>query len=206
MRFGKCLEVFYSSLKTIHYPDLMIRFTLTFSKLAQTLFLLSDHMLWLSRTGLFRSINSKKWTQLSNKYWLLAIIMNLSRDVYEIMQLIDIHYTSTKNKSTIITTSLSRATTSITSSITRLNLSNISSISYLTRHDINRLTLYSYSLLYAHRDIVIDTVKNFCDVFIPLTALGYTNLTPRTIGILGVISSIAGLITILEPSTKLMPV
>ncbi|KAI8127594.1 hypothetical protein CVS40_3031 [Lucilia cuprina] len=48
--FGKCLDVFYASLRTIHYPDLAIRITLTMGKISQAL---------LARTGLSKVSNAK---------------------------------------------------------------------------------------------------------------------------------------------------
>lgn len=186
LRFGRCVDIFYSSLRTIHYPDLTIRVTLTLSKLSQSLFLLADHFMWLARTGLFKGINTNRWGKFANKYWLLSIIMNLCRDVYEIFQLIDLHKAGTK------------------SGITRAS-PKISPLHVNSLRDFNRLALHSYALVLGHKDVAVDTVKNLCDLFIPLTALGYTRLSPRTIGLLGAISSAAGLWALLEPTAKLTP-
>ncbi|XP_030387663.1 peroxisomal membrane protein 11B [Scaptodrosophila lebanonensis] len=182
LRLGKSLDVFYATLRTIHYPDLAIRVTLTMSKLSQALFLVADHFLWLARTGLVK-INAKKWSEVANKYWLFSIIMNLCRDFYEIMRALDLHRASCN------------------SGISRRKLpAKLNSPS-----DFKRLALQSYVLMLGHKDIVVDTVKNLCDFFIPLTALGYTKMTPRTIGLLGAISSLAGLWALLEPEAKLTP-
>ncbi|XP_055917599.1 peroxisomal membrane protein 11B-like [Eupeodes corollae] len=183
LRFGKCLDLFYASLKTFHYPDAAIRVTLTLSKLSQALYLIADHLMWLSRTGLFKSINARKWSQTANKYWLLSITMNLCRDVYEILRLVDLHRAA--RKSGVANTRLSACIRS--------------------PRDFQRLALQSYGVLYGHRDVVVDTVKNVCDFFIPFAALGYANLSPRTIGLLGTISSMAGIMVMAEPSTQLLP-
>lgn len=58
----------------------------------------------------------------------------------------------------------------------------------------------------ARKDVVCDAIKNSCDFFIPFTALGCTNFTPSTIGALGVVSSIAGLIAVIDPKCKLTPI
>ncbi|KAH8327035.1 hypothetical protein KR074_001069 [Drosophila pseudoananassae] len=182
LRFGKCVDVFYGTLKTIHYPDLTIRVTLTLSKLSQSLFLFADHFLWLARTGL-TAVNAKRWSSIANKYWLFSIIMNLCRDFYEILRVLDLHRSSCK------------------SGITRCPIP----ASINSKEDLKRLALHSYGIVQAHKDIMVDTVKNACDFFIPLTALGYTSLTPKTIGLLGAISSVAGLWALLEPKAKLTP-
>ncbi|XP_054277837.1 peroxisomal membrane protein 11B [Macrosteles quadrilineatus] len=56
-----------------------------------------------------------------------------------------------------------------------------------------------------NKDLVVDTLKNGCDFFIPLTALGYVRLSPGTVGMLGVVSSVAGILTIVNPMYKLCP-
>lgn len=64
---------------------------------------------------------------------------------------------------------------------------------------------HAFMCVQPHRDVVIDTVKNSCDLFIPLTALGYTKLSPSTIGLLGVISSVAGILALIDNRNKLSP-
>lgn len=56
-----------------------------------------------------------------------------------------------------------------------------------------------------HQAVIVDTIKNVCDAFIPLSALGYSKLSPKYQGVLGVISSLAGLFEILYPASKLLP-
>lgn len=55
------------------------------------------------------------------------------------------------------------------------------------------------------QDLMVDTIKNCCDIFIPLSALGHVKLSPGTIGLLGVVSSIAGLVALIDPACKLTP-
>lgn len=179
LRLGKCVDVFYSSLSSIHNPDLSLRVTLTLSKISQAIFLFADHIIWFSRTGLFKNINTKKWNTTSNKYWLLSIVMNLVRDVYEITRIVNLGMKSSKRLS---------------------KKCEVNSVA-----DLATLGLRAYGCAYEHKDVVVDTIKNVCDFFIPLTNLGYTKLTPRTIGILGTVSSIAGLVAIIQPAAKLVP-
>lgn len=155
------------------YPDLTIRATLTLSKLANALFLLTDHIIWVGRVGLYR-VNIEKWSKISNKYWLMGIIMNLIRDIYEIIKIFE-H----EKESVLMRTS-----------------------------KFSHHLWKQYKLLYHlrnHKDVVMDTIKNGCDLCIPLTALGFTKFTPGTIGILGVISSIVSLYTLTYPLYKLTP-
>lgn len=182
LRFGRCFDVFYHSLSIIHQKDIFLRVTLTCSKLSQALFLLGDHFIWLARTGLFKKIDAKKWCNLSNRYWLLSIIMNLARDLYEIYKIIDLNR-----------------------SANRIGLLNNKFPKITSTRDLEKLALYSFVLLKGHKDIVVDTVKNVCDVFIPMTYLGYVKLSPMTIGVLGTMSSIAGILALVQPDAKLIP-
>lgn len=131
-------------------------------------------MLWLSRSGVCE-VDSDKWSNISNKYWLYSITMNLVRDFYEIYQ--------------ILQREQGRCTPQ--------NCRNPKELFLSLNH--------AFKCVKPHRDVVIDTVKNSCDLFIPLTALGYTKFSPSTIGILGVISSLAGILTLLDNRNKLSP-
>ena len=54
-------------------------------------------------------------------------------------------------------------------------------------------------------DIAVDSLKNMCDFLIPLKIWGKLDLTDGTVGVLGLISSICGILTILNPRYKLSP-
>lgn len=179
LRFGRCIDFVHAAQKTIHLHNLTLRFTITISKLAQALYLYADHIIWLSRSGINKSIDAKKWNDRANKFWLLSIVMNLCRDFYEISKLIN---TSSLNGHSI-----------------KRTISNLN-----TQKNFDFMHHF-YSWQYAHRSVLLDTTKNICDFFIPLTALGYTNLKPRTVGILGVISSLIALSVLIQPSVKLTP-
>lgn len=53
--------------------------------------------------------------------------------------------------------------------------------------------------------VFVDTLRNGCDFFIPLSALGYINLSPGTVGLLGSFSSLLGLWVLVNPKLKLSP-
>lgn len=175
LRLGRFLDSLYSALKTVKYPDLTLRVTLTLSKIANALFLLTDHIIWMGRVGVMR-INLEKWSKIANKYWLMTIVMNLSRDIYEIVKILEREGPGFLSKK-----------------------SKISTCS-------NSIKQYQRFLcLKERKDVVMDAVRNGCDLFIPLTALGFTNLTPGTIGMCGVISSAIGIYTLIYPFYKLTP-
>lgn len=174
LRLGRCLDSLQAALSSMRYPDLMIRITLTLSKISNALFLLADHIIWVGRAGICQ-VNVDKWNQVSNKYWLMAIVMNLARDVYEISQIME-------RESVGLRLRASRSC--------KLNLP---------------IQIRALCRVQNHTDVLVDTVKNSCDIFIPLTSLGYTKLSPGVVGLLGFISSAAGLYSLIYPMAKLSP-
>ncbi|CAK1584709.1 unnamed protein product [Parnassius mnemosyne] len=179
LRLGRCIDIFYTALNNIHIEDPFLRFTVTTSKLAHALYLYADHIVWLSKSGFLKS-DSDGWSQTANRFWLLSIIANLARDFYEILHVLDLNKSMFLNPTELI---------------------NV----HVRQFDLNSSFKHLYAILSCHKDIFIDTVKNSCDLFIPLTALGYTKLSPSAVGALGAFSSLAALITLIKPITKLVP-
>ncbi|XP_027264018.1 peroxisomal membrane protein 11A isoform X2 [Cricetulus griseus] len=54
-----------------------------------------------------------------------------------------------------------------------------------------------------HPPLLLDTVKNFCDILIPLNQLGIYKSNLGVVGLGGLVSSVAGLITVMYPQLKL---
>lgn len=179
LRLGRCIDICYTALDSMNLEDPFLRLTLTVSKLAHGLYLYADHIVWLTKSG-FLKTDSDSWNKTANRFWLLSIIVNLARDIYEILHVLDL------NKSTFL-----KPSELLTSSARTFNLS--SSLKHL------------HAFVNCHKDIFIDSLKNSCDLFIPLTALGFTKLSPSAVGTLGAISSLAALVTIVKPITKLVP-
>lgn len=52
------------------------------------------------------------------------------------------------------------------------------------------------------KDLVLDTLKNLCDLIIPLTGLGMIRTSPGLVGAVGMLTSVAGLVTLIDPQYK----
>ncbi|XP_047997027.1 peroxisomal membrane protein 11B [Leguminivora glycinivorella] len=179
LRLGRCIDICYTALDSMHIEDPFLRISLTVSKLAHGLYLYADHVVWLTKSG-FLKTDSDNWNKTANRFWLLSIIANLARDLYEILHVLEL------NRSTFLKPSELLGVTS-------------------RQFDLSSSLKHVHAFVSCHKDIFIDTVKNSCDLFIPLTALGFTKLSPSAVGTLGAISSIAALVTIIKPITKLVP-
>ncbi|XP_065217356.1 peroxisomal membrane protein 11B [Planococcus citri] len=168
LRLGRCLDTLYSAMNLIHHDDKLISFNCAISKIAYSMFLLCDHIIWFGRAGL-ADIDTSRWNRIANKYWLFTIVINLARDYFEIKRLLAGSKMFAKCKCSD------------------------------PKMAIRKLIEFSET----HKDVVLDLVKNSCDIFIPLAALNYVNLSPATIGMFGVVSSIVGIYTVVDPFAKL---
>lgn len=184
LRLGRFLDTLYGAFSSIHYQDVTVRITCTLSKIANALFLLADHILWIGRTGLL-NVDSEKWGRVANKYWLYSIVMNLVRDVYEILRILEREgrRLGFPSGGGLRSTGLGKGFTGKTVP----------------------LSWQVVTFVQEHKDVVVDTMKNCCDLMIPLTALGYVRLSPGAVGLLGVVSSVAGIIGLVDPLSRLTP-
>ena len=144
LRLGTSIDALYSSTLSIQHPDLVIRLTVTLSRIASAMFLFGDHLVWLKSASLI-DINLVKWSTFSNKSWLYSIILNLTRDVYELQRILGC-YQLTKPVKTV----------------PHISLQGVAEAYY---------PIMAY-VLREHKNAVLDLVKNMADVFLPLSALG----------------------------------
>ncbi|KAK9880581.1 hypothetical protein WA026_011821 [Henosepilachna vigintioctopunctata] len=173
LRIGRCADVLHSGLALLRHKDPIVNSVVVYSKIASSLYLLADHFLWLGRSEIC-DVNMTKWAKLSNKAWLYSIIMNIIRDIYELQKILKLHFLA---------------------SVQNEDIKHIGHVKNLIWHLL--------AVLYSRKEVTIDIIKNSCDFFLPYTYLGGTNLSPGTIGILGTISSVAGLLVLIYPSCKL---
>uniref|UniRef100_A0A182SK26 SAM domain-containing protein n=1 Tax=Anopheles maculatus TaxID=74869 RepID=A0A182SK26_9DIPT len=172
LRFGKGFEVLFSAAGSaaqfnqtaagLKSNGLYDHFFITLGKFASGLFLLADHVVWLSRAGISKGINTTKWVDRSNRFWLISILFNLCRDVQELYR----------------------------------------QFVYYSRSNVRNLRRTMYAFYRENKPLLVDTIKNACDVFIPLNALGIVPVSNKTIGMVGAVSSIMGLLPLLYPRLK----
>ncbi|CAH0713214.1 unnamed protein product, partial [Brenthis ino] len=179
LRLGRCIDICYLALNTMNIEDTFLRLSLTVSKIAHALYLYADHIVWLTKSG-FLKTDSDNWNRTANKFWLLSIIANLARDLYEILHILELNRNMFLQPSGLLNNSIKQ-------------------------FNLQTSMKHCYTIMNCHKDIFIDTLKNSCDLFIPLTALGFTRLSPSAIGALGAVSSVAALVTMVQPITKLVP-
>jgi len=182
LRFGKSLDFIQGAMKSIHLSDIVLRITLTLSKINQACYLLFDHFLWFNNVGAVK-LDKQYWSEVSARFYLATLILNTVRDVYDIYCL-------------VIKELKSRATNSQGSSYKNGDSNH---------EDVVRHQPSIVEVLQSNAPLVLDSVKNLFDLAIPMSTLGMLKLSPRQQGMLGVVSSYLGVVTVWNPKLRLVP-
>ncbi|XP_033109546.1 peroxisomal membrane protein 11B-like [Anneissia japonica] len=190
LRFGKSFDMLHAALRTIHHPDVFVRVTVTMSKINQAFYLLFDHLLWADRVGVFKT-DKDKYSKISAKFWLATIILNLSRDFYELAVLLGktaLEYERGKKSEDSL----------------RENGKVSSSMGDVAEYQ-NDVFIIFRKCLRENVQVTLDLVKNLADLFLPTSTLGYLKLSPGVQGLFGIIGSLVGVLTVWDASYKLSP-
>ena len=94
LRLGTCIDSLYASFSIPMHLDTLSSLTVTFSRIANTMYLFCDHLIWCHSTN-FIKIDKKYWDNLSDRCWMYSIIMDLVRDIYSINNIVSkMHFIS----------------------------------------------------------------------------------------------------------------
>lgn len=137
------------------------------------------------------------------RYYLFALILNLTRDVYELRLLMECearHRTTKCPRSTCpSSTSPVDHLSSPSSPATEVALPPIMWAS------IRNQTYLVATVLYSNPPLLLDMLKNGCDLFIPLDRLGIYHTGAGFVGACGLASSVLSILTMVYPWLKLKP-
>lgn len=163
-RLGKSIDNFRAALQTVHLRNPLLRLLITLTKLNRGLYLMIDHLVWAYRMKLV-TVNIEVWNKHANRFWLLAIFLGLLRDVFEFLRAVHIE---------------------------RKRLQQ-----YSSGPGSKETTVSMWSVLenVAHNNpaVMVDLVKNSADFFIPISRLDILYIPSGIVGLLGVVSSLAGI-------------
>ena len=138
------------------------------------------------------------------RYYLFALILNLTRDVYELHLLMECEarYSATKSPPSPYpsTTQPSDDLSSSSSPASPATVALPIMSAWLRR----RLHLL-VSVLYNNPPLLLDLLKNSCDIFIPLDRLGIYPTGTGFVGACGLASSVLSILTMVHPWLKLKP-
>lgn len=138
-----------------------------------------------------------------NRYYLFALILNLTRDVYEIHLLMERESRSSAAKS------LNSSPSPLTPSPENggefpLTPSPLPALPVISAR-LNKQIQLLITVLRSNPPLLLDLLKNLCDVFIPLDRLGLYPTGSGFVGACGLTSSVLSILTIVHPWLKLKP-
>lgn len=172
LTFGRCTDQFYSALRSMQLYDPVHRMTLSISKFSSSIHMFSDHVLWLYQMGFLKG-DKQPWIERANKFWLYSVTMNLLRDTYELI--------------CVVQQKRSRSKDNLDSALKKFTIST--------------------PLEWAknHPKLSCDLTKNFCEFWIPCSAVNQVKVHPSIMAILGIISTTMGILQAYDKKFRLSP-
>ncbi|XP_077173573.1 peroxisomal membrane protein 11A isoform X2 [Paroedura picta] len=184
-RLGNMVHALVIARQSNQLPELVPRFCLTVSNLNRALYFVCDMLLWVKSVGLVPNIDKKKWRNRATRCYYYSLVMNLAEDLYQLCRCME----------QTVQTEKAQKDLSCGLRVRRF-------ISHLTGGLQPFLFLLCLTLR-RHPPLLLDTLKNLCDLSSPLDRLGIYKTNPGVIGLCGIISSVVGILTIASPDLKL---
>nr|XP_006139343.1 peroxisomal membrane protein 11A [Pelodiscus sinensis] len=186
-RLGNIVHAMVAARRTTQLPDLVPRLCLTASNINRVLYFICDTVLWVKSVGLITDIDKQKWRNWATKCYYYSLLMNLTRDLYEISWRMEQVAQREKAK--------------------KENSSHCDEedqdLICMGTGGLQPFLLLLYHALRKHPPLLLDTVKNLCDLSSPLDQLGIYKTNPGIIGLCGLLSSVVGIFTVVSPHMKL---
>ncbi|XP_053898766.1 peroxisomal membrane protein 11A [Malaclemys terrapin pileata] len=186
-RLGNMVHAMVAARRTTQLPDLLPRLCLTASNLNRVLYFICDTVLWVKSVGLIPDIDKQKWRNWATKCYYYSLLMNLTRDLYEISWRMEQEAQREKAR--------------------KENSSHCDEqdqdLFSFHAGGLQPFLLLLYHTLRKHPPLLLDTVKNLCDLSSPFDQLGIYKTNPGVIGLCGLLSSLVGILTVASPHMKL---
>ncbi|NXP70991.1 PX11A protein, partial [Ramphastos sulfuratus] len=180
-RLGNMVHALVAARRTTQLPDVVPRICLTASNLTRALYFVCDTALWLKSVGLQPGIDKPKWHSWATKCYYISLLMNLGRDWYEISWRLEQAIQEEKTKENFCRQEL-----------------------HCVKCDgVHGFLTLLFQVLRRHPPLLLDLVKNLCDLSGPLDTLGIYKTNPGVIGFCGILSSLVGILTLASPHLKL---
>lgn len=184
-RLGNVVHAIQATEQSIQVTDLVPRLCLTLANLNRVVYYICDTVLWVKSVGLTSGVNREKWQMWATRHYYYFLLLSLARDLYEILlQMERVARDRAKREK---------------------SSQDPPGYSVVTEDTdwLQSFFLLLFQSLKRHPPLLLDTVKNLCDILIPLNQLGIYKSNLGVVGLGGLVSSVAGLITIVYPQLKL---
>ncbi|XP_002919615.1 peroxisomal membrane protein 11A isoform X1 [Ailuropoda melanoleuca] len=180
-RLGNVVHAVQATQQSVHAADLVLRLCLTLANMNRVICFICDTVLWVRSVGLASGINKEKWRVWAARHYYYSLLLSLARDLYE------------------ISLQMEQAKREKSASQEPLGYS----VADEETEWLQSFLLLLFRSLKNHPPLLLDTVKNVCDILNPLDQLGIHKFNPGIIGLGGLVSSLAGIVIVACPQMKL---
>ncbi|CAB1443846.1 unnamed protein product [Pleuronectes platessa] len=188
LKLGNAVNSVEAAKRSLRLSDRVLCLCLTAANINRALSLICDNVLWARSVGLIRDINQKSWSLTSSRCYFLAVIMNVTRDLYVVLQLM-----MQKAKDKDFKQKMS------------LHLSENPEVAEVVIPQLDAFLFLLFESLKSHPAVALDTLKNVCDLFSPLDRLGIYPSNAGVVAFCGLVSSLIGIVTIAKPTLNIKP-
>ncbi|XP_029010716.1 peroxisomal membrane protein 11A [Betta splendens] len=187
-RLGNTINSIEAAKRTMQLSDRVLCLCLTVANINRALYFACDNVLWARSVGLIRDINKERWSLNASRCYFLSIVMSLTRDVYIVSQLMVQKVRDKRFRQKMD--------------------QHLSESPEIAEPIIPQLDAFLFLLLESLRSqpaVALDTLKNICDLFIPLDKLGLYQSNAGVVGFCGLVSSVIGILTLAQPKLRITP-
>ncbi|KAI5237310.1 Peroxisomal Membrane Protein 11A [Manis pentadactyla] len=185
-RLGNVVHAVQATQQSIHATDLVPCLCLTLANLNRVIYSICDTILWVRSVGLAPGINKEKWRMWAARHYYYTVLLSLVRDLYEVsLQMEQVAHDRAKREKSPSQDPLGY------------------SVADEETEWLQSFLLLLFRSLKNHPPLLLDTVKNCCDILNPLDQLGICKSNPGIIGLGGLVSSVVGIIIVAYPQMKL---
>ncbi|XP_057692227.1 peroxisomal membrane protein 11A [Corythoichthys intestinalis] len=187
-RLGNAINAIEAAKRTMRLSDRVLCLCLTAANINRALYFICDNTLWAGNVGLLRNIDKERWSVSASRCYLLSLVASLTRDVYVISQLMvqrarDKHFRQKMNS----------------------HLNDNPEIAEVIIPHLDAFIFLLLQVFKSHPAVVIDTIKNICDLSIPLDKLGIYQSNAGVVAFCGLVSSLIGIVTLIQPKLRIKP-
>lgn len=187
-RLGNAVNSIEAAKRTVRLSDPVLRLCLTAANFGRAFYFVCDNVLWARSVGLLREIDKERWSLNSSRFYFLSLVMNLTRDVYAITQLM-----AQRLRDRGFRRKLDQ------------HLRESPQVAEAVVPQLDAFLFLLLDSLRSHPEVAADTLKNACDLLIPLDRLGIYRSNAGVVGFCGLISSLIGILTLAQPGLKIKP-
>lgn len=187
-RLGNTVNSIEAAKRTVQLSDRVLCLCLTAANLNRALYFICDNALWARNVGLIRNIDKDRWGLHAHRFYFFSLIMSLTRDVYSILQL-TVQNSRDKRFRQKMNECLNESP-----EVADVLIPQLDAFLYLILHTLK-----------SHPAVALDTLKNICDLFIPLDRLGIYQSNAGVVGFCGLVSSLIGILTLALPTLRIKP-